>query len=50
MRILTADKIAGETSNLLTPAEINSLLSRRDEILKLFDGLIAKNGVAKVLY
>jgi hypothetical protein len=50
LRILTADGIAEHTNNLLAPGEINALLSRRDEIVKRFDELIAQKGVAKVLY
>jgi hypothetical protein len=50
LRILTADGIAQQTNNLLTTAEINGVLSRRDAIVKRFDELIAQKGVGKVLY
>ena len=50
LRILTADAITQQTNNLLTPLEVRSLLSRRDEIVKRFDDLIAQKGVGKVLY
>jgi len=50
LRILSADAIAQQTNNLLTPLEIKSLLSRRDEIVKRFDELIVQKGVGKVLY
>ena len=50
LRILTAEAITQQTNNLLTPVEIRSLLSRRDEIVKRFDDLIAQKGVGKVLY
>ena len=50
LRILTADAIAQHTNDLLTPQEIRSLLSRRDEIVKRFDDLITQKGVGKVLY
>lgn len=50
LRILTADGIAQQTNNLLTTAEINAVLARRDQIVKRFDDLIAQKGVGKVLY
>jgi hypothetical protein len=50
MRILTADGITQHTDNLLTVPEINALLSRRDQIIKRFDDLIAQKGASKVLY
>jgi hypothetical protein len=50
LRILTADGIDKETHHLLTTAEINAVLSRRDQIVKRFDDLIAERGVGKVLY
>ncbi len=50
LRILTADAIAKETDGLLSTPEINTLLARRDQIVKRFDDLIAEKGVGKVLY
>jgi hypothetical protein len=50
LRILTADGVARQTNDLLTPQEIRSLLARRDQIVKRFDALIVEKGVGKVLY
>jgi hypothetical protein len=50
LRALTAEQVAAATNPYLTNAEIVPLLSRRDQIVKLFDALAARNGEAQVLY
>jgi hypothetical protein len=42
--------VAAVTKPYLTNAEIVPLLARRDQIVKLFDALAARNGEAQVLY
>jgi hypothetical protein len=50
LRALTAEQVAMATKPYLTNAEIVPLLARRDQIVKLFDALAARNGEAQVLY
>ena len=50
LRALTAEQVAAATKPYLTNAEIVPLLARRDQIVKLFDALAARNGEAQVLY
>jgi hypothetical protein len=50
LRTLTAEQVATATKPYLTKAEIAPLLARRDQIVKLFDELAARNGEAQVLY
>ena len=50
LRSLSADQMKRVMGNHLTKPEIESLLSRRDEIVKLFDDKIAKQGRQNVLY
>lgn len=50
LRALSAQRLEDETKPYLTHADIDALLARRDAIVKLFDGLIAQKGVAKILY
>ena len=50
LRALTAEQVAAVTKPYLTNAEIVPLLARRDQIVKLFDALAARNGEAQVLY
>ncbi len=50
LRTLTAEQVAAATKPYLTNAEVVPLLSRRDQIVKLFDALAARNGEAQVLY
>jgi hypothetical protein len=50
LRALTPEQVAAATKPYLTKAEIVPLLARRDQIVKLFDALAARNGEAQVLY
>jgi hypothetical protein len=50
LRILTADHIVEHTKDYLTRPEIDALLARRDQIVKMFDTMIVQKGVGKVLY
>jgi hypothetical protein len=50
LRALTAEQVSAAAKPYLTNAEIVPLLARRDQIVKLFDALAARNGEAQVLY
>lgn len=50
MRGLTAETLTREMGNSLTRFEIETLLARRDEIVKLFEGMMAQRGEAAILY
>jgi hypothetical protein len=50
MRKLTADSIQAAVGGTLTKYEIESVLGRRDQIVKLFEDKIAERGLARVLY
>jgi hypothetical protein len=50
LRALTAEQVAAATKPYLTKADIAPLMARRDQIVKLFDALAARNGEAQVLY
>ena len=50
MRTLTAAGLAEAMGTTLTKQEIDALLARRDDIIKLFDDKIAKSSEAAVLY
>jgi hypothetical protein len=50
LRALTVEQVAAATRPYLTKAEIVPLMARRDQIVKLFDALAARNGEAQVLY
>jgi len=50
MRRLTIEKVTREVGNSLTKFEIEALIARRDEIVKLFEGMIAKRGEGAILY
>ena len=50
MRGLTAETLKRELDDTVGKAEIDALLARRDEIVKLFDGMIARRGEGAILY
>ena len=50
MRGLTAEILNRETGKSLSKYEITALLARRDELVKLFEGMIAQRGEAAILY
>jgi hypothetical protein len=50
MHQLTAEGLAREMGNSMNKAEISALLARRDAIVTLFDGLIARRGEGAILY
>jgi hypothetical protein len=50
LRALTLEQVTVATRPYLTKAEIAPLMARRDQIVKLFDALAARNGEAQVLY
>jgi len=50
MRRLTIEAVTREVGNSLTKFEIETLIARRDEIVKLFEGMIAKRGEGPILY
>jgi len=50
MRGLTAEALTREVDESLNKSEIEALLARRDEIVKLFEGMIAKRGEGAILY
>ena len=50
MRGLTAEALTREVGKSLNKSEIEALLARRDEIVTLFDGMIAKRGEGAILY
>ena len=50
MRGLTAETLSREVGDSLSKYEIEALLARRDEIVKLFEGMIAQRGESAILY
>jgi hypothetical protein len=50
MRGLTAETVSREVGDSLSKYEIEALLARRDEIVKLFEGMIAQRGESAILY
>jgi len=50
MRGLTAETLTREMGKSLNKFEIEALLARRDEIVKLFEGMIAQRGESAILY
>ena len=50
MRRLTIETVTREVGTSLTKFEIEALIARRDEIVKLFEGMIAKRGEGAILY
>jgi hypothetical protein len=50
LRGLTAAQIGTATKPYLQDAEIEPILARRDQIVAIFDKLVAENGEAQVLY
>jgi hypothetical protein len=50
MRGLTAETLTREMGKSLNKFEIEGLLARRDEIVKLFEDMIAKRGEGAILY
>jgi hypothetical protein len=50
MRRLTIETVTREVGNSLTKFEIEALIARRNEIVKLFEGMIAKRGEGAILY
>lgn len=50
MRALTLETVRGEVGNSLDRGEIEAMLARRDEIVKLFEGMIAQRGEGAILY
>ena len=50
MRGLTAEALTREVGRSLNKSEIEALLARRDEIVKLFEGMMAQRGEGAVLY
>lgn len=50
MRNLTYERLEGELRPLLTRAQINALLARRDRIVEFFDKAVAEKGEQAVLY
>ena len=50
LRALTKDEVVATTQSLISGAEIDALMARRDAILAHLDKLVADNGEAKILY
>jgi hypothetical protein len=50
MRGLTAETLTRDMGNSLNKTEIEALLARRDEIVTLFEGMMAKRGEGAILY
>ena len=50
MRTLTAAGLAETMGTTLTKQEIDALIARRDDIVKLFDDKIARSSEPAVLY
>ncbi len=50
MRALTLDVLTRELGNTVTKNEAEALLARRDEIVKVFEGMIAQRGEGAILY
>jgi hypothetical protein len=49
IRTLTAGQVAAATTPYVGPAEIDALMARRDQIVAIFDKLIAEKGESQVL-
>ena len=50
MRRLTIETVTREVGKSLTKFEIETLIARRDDIVKLFDDMVAKRGDGAILY
>ncbi len=50
LRKLDRNELASKTNKYLTKDEINGVMSRRDKIVKIYEGLIAQKGESAVLY
>jgi hypothetical protein len=50
LRTLTKEEVVALTQTLLSGAEVDALMARRDAIVGYVDKLVAANGEAKVLY
>ncbi len=50
LRTLTAADVTRATAPYLPPAEVEAVMARRDALVALFDGLVAKQGRLRVLY
>ena len=50
LRGLTAENVKAEVANSLNFAEIDALLNRRNQIVQLFEAMMAERGEAAVLY
>ena len=50
MRALTVETLKHELGNSVNDIEIEALVARRDEIVKLFEGMIAQRGEGAILY
>jgi hypothetical protein len=50
IRLLTAEQVAAATKPYVGPPEIDALMARRDQIVGIFDKLIAEKGESQVLY
>jgi len=50
MRALTAETVTGAVGDSMNKSEIEAMLARRDEIVKLFEGMIAQRGEGAILY
>ena len=50
LRTLTAEQVATATKPYVGPPEIAALMARRDQIVGIFDRLIAEKGESQVLY
>ncbi|MEO7891068.1 MAG: hypothetical protein ABIW19_13790 [Vicinamibacterales bacterium] len=50
IRALTAEQVAAATKPYVGPAEVDALMARRDQIVGIFDKLIAEKGESHVLY
>ena len=50
MRRLTIETVTGGVGKSLTKGEIEAVIARRDDIVKLFDDMVAKRGDGAILY
>jgi hypothetical protein len=50
LRALDRKELEQKTKRYLTPGEIGAVMARRDKIVALFDGMIAKKGEKEVLF
>jgi hypothetical protein len=50
MRGLSAETVKRAVGDSLNRGEIDGLLARRDELVKLFEGMIAQRGERAILY